>query len=206
MAGLLTEADKAKVREAISAVERNTSGELVTVITAASDDYLYIPTLWAALMALVLPGVVLLGNMWIDYAWLYAAQVAAFFALTALFRIPAIKLRLVPKAIKRQRAGRVALEQFFLQNLHNTRERTGILIFVSMAENYVEIIADKGINDVVSKAVWEKAVADFVAAVKRKRYTEGFIAAITQCGEILQEHFPARQDNPNELPNHLVEL
>ena len=206
MAGLLTEADKAKVREAISAVERNTSGELVTVITAASDDYLYIPTLWAALMALVLPGVVLLGNMWIDYAWLYAAQVLAFFALTALFRIPAIKLRLVPKAIKRQRAGRVALEQFFLQNLHNTRERTGILIFVSMAENYVEIIADKGINDVVSKAVWEKAVADFVAAVKRKRYTEGFIAAITQCGEILQEHFPARQDNPNELPNHLVEL
>lgn len=206
MAGLLSEADKRKVREAISAAERNTSGEVVTVIAAACDDYLFIPTLWAALIALALPGVVLLSNMWIHYAWLYSGQVVVFFALAALFRIPMIKMGLVPTLIKRQRAGRAALEQFFLQNLHNTRERTGILIFVSLAESYVEIIADKGINDVVPKDTWDKVVADFVAAVKEGKPAEGFVTAITQCGHVLHEHFPARDDNPNELPDHLIEI
>lgn len=206
MAGLLSEADKVKVRDAIGAAERNTSGELVTVIANACDDYLFIPTLWAALIALVMPGVVLLGNLWIDYAWLYSSQVVMFFVLAALFRIPAIKMRLVPRAIQRHRAGRVALEQFFLQNLHSTRDRTGVLIFVSIAESYVEIIADKGINDVVPRDAWEKVVAGFVASVKEEKYTEGFIAAINQCGNILQERFPAREDNPNELPDRLVEL
>jgi putative membrane protein len=206
MASLLSEAEKIKVRDSISAVERNTSGEVVTVIAAACDDYLFIPTLWAALIALAVPGLVLLTNMWVDYAWLYSSQVVVFFVLAALFRIPMIKMRLVPRTIQRQRAGRIALEQFFLQNLHHTRDRTGILIFVSVAENYVEIIADKGINDVVPKDTWEKIVAGFVAAVKKEQYTEGFISAINQCGRVLQEHFPSRRDNPDELPNRLVEL
>ena len=206
MAHLLSEAEKTKVSDAIKAVERNTSGELVTVIAPACDDYFFIPTLWAALIALAVPGAVLLGNMWVDYAWLYSIQVVVFFALAALFRIPMIKMRLVPKAIQRQRAGRVALEQFFSQNLHHTRDRTGILIFVAVAENTVEIIADKGINDVVPADAWEKIVADFVSSVKQEKYAEGFITAIDQCGQILQKHFPARRENPDELPNHLVEL
>jgi putative membrane protein len=206
MAALLTEADKAKIRDAIKAVELNTSGEVVTVIAGACDDYLYIPTLWAALLALALPGLVLLSNLWLEYAWLYSLQVLVFFLLAALFRIPAIKLRLVPRVIKHQRASRVAREQFFLQNLHHTRQRTGILLFVSTAENYVEIIADKGINDVVPAHTWEDIVARFVTAVRQGQYTQGFLAAIGACGTVLQEHFPAPQDNPDELPNHLVEL
>lgn len=203
---LLSDAEKIKVRDAIKAVELNTSGELVTVIAAESDDYLFIPTLWAALIALAVPGVVLLSTLWVDYARLYVTQAAVFFVFAALFRISQIKMRLVPKAIQRQRAARVALEQFFAQNLHHTIERTGVLIFVSVAENYVEIIADKGINDVVPKDTWEKVVADFVAAVKQERYAEGFITAVNQCGEVLQKHFPARRDNPDELPDHLIEL
>lgn len=206
MKRLLTDADKTAVREAIKQVEQHTSGELVTVIAPASDDYLYIPTLWAALIALMVPIGILLMGTWMDALTLFSIQVAVFMVLAFLFRLPRIRYALVPKYIKRLRASRVAREQFFLQGLQNTEGRTGILLFVSVAEHYVEIIADKGINDVAPEGAWDNVVNDFVTKVKIGQYTQGFIAAIEGCGAILAEHFPAKEKNTNELPDHLVEL
>jgi putative membrane protein len=206
MARLLTEADKAMVSDAIKQAESHTSGELVTVITQASDDYWYIPTLWAALIALVVPAIIILYDTWMDATTLFSIQVAVFMGLALLFRIPWLKYAIVPKSIKHLRASRVAREQFFLQGLQNTEGRTGILLFVSVAEHYVEIIADKGINDVVPEGTWDKVVNAFVGQVKAGQYTQGFVAAVENCGTILAEHFPAQIDDINELPNHLIEL
>jgi hypothetical protein len=72
----------------------------------------------------------------------------------------------VPDSIKRRRAGRLAHEQFFEQRLHLTRARTGVLIFVSVAEHYVEIIADQGFNALVPPGTWDKAVSNFVEPVR----------------------------------------
>lgn len=206
MTRLFTDDDKARVSEAIRQAEASTSGELVTVITRASDDYWYIPTLWAALVALLVPAVILLYGTWMDASTLFAIQVVTFLMLALLFRIPRIKLALVPKSIKHLRASRVAREQFFLQGLQNTEGRSSILLFVSVAEHYVEIIADKGINDVVPAGTWENVVNDFITKVKAGQYVEGFLVAIDDCGSILAEHFPAQVDDVNELPDHLVEL
>ena len=82
-----------------------------------------------------------------------------------------------PTAVKRRRAGRLAREQFFAQGLHLTRARTGVLIFVSVAEHYVEIIADQGIDALVPPGTWDKAVADFVGQVRAGHIAEGFLAA-----------------------------
>jgi len=206
MTRLFTDDDKARVSEAIRQAEASTSGELVTVITRASDDYWYIPTLWAALVALLVPAVILLYGTWMDASTLFAIQVVTFLMLALLFRIPQIKLALVPKSIKHLRASRVAREQFFLQGLQNTEGRSSILLFVSVAEHYVEIIADKGINDVVPAGTWENVVNDFITKVKAGQYVEGFLVAIDDCGSILAEHFPAQVDDVNELPDHLVEI
>ncbi len=206
MTRLLSATDKQAISDAIRQVESRTSGELVTVITAASDDYLFIPTLWAALIALMIPGILLLSPLWIPYHWIYGIQVGMFFGLAALFRFSALKMRLIPKAIQSQRAHQVAREQFYLQNLANTKGRTGVLIFVSLAERYVEIIADQGINDVVAAGAWQKIVNGFVEQVKAGEIKAGFTTTISGCGELLVAHFPAAQDNVDELPNHLVEL
>ena len=202
----LNDSDKKRIAEAIRDAEAGTGGELVTVIARASDDYLYIPLLWAALIALLLPGLLMLLPLEIDYGTIYEIQVIGFFALALLFRWPLLMMRLIPKAVKHRRASRVAHQQFFEQNLHHTRERTGVMLFVSVAEHYVEIIADKGINDVVEEGVWDKVIADFVQHVKARQVAEGFLAAVAACGRILAEHFPATHDNPDELPNHLVEI
>lgn len=202
----LSKKEKQTIADAIHRAESQTTGELVTVIARASDDYLYIPVLWAALLALLTPGLLMMFPLDLDYVQIYQAQVAVFFVAVLLFRLPVLKMRLIPKFVKIRRASRVAREQFIQQNLHHTAARTGVLIFVSRAEHYVEIIADKGINDVVPDDAWDKVVVDFVAKVKSGEVADGFLVAIDDCGKLLAEHFPGKADDENELPNHLVEL
>jgi putative membrane protein len=92
--------------------------------------------------------------------------------------------------------------------MHKTQKRTGVLIFAAVAERYVEIIADAGINAEVSQEVWDKGVAALVSAITAGRPGDGFVAAIEQCGAVLAQHFPVEPGsvNPDELPDRLVEI
>lgn len=202
----LTAEERRDIAQAIAAVEAQTRGELVTVVARAADDYLHVPLLWAALVALALPGPILLSGNAALAPYAYAAQVVAFLALALVFNLTPVKMRLIPRALRQARAQRLAREQFFAHNLHATAERTGVLIFVSVAERYVEILADRGIHERVPAGAWDKAVADFTAQVRAGRVGEGFLRAINACGALLIEHFPARPGDRNELPDRLIEL
>lgn len=202
----LSDSDKQRIAEAIREVESRTSGELVTVVARKADDYYYIPTLWAAMTALLFPAVVTVFELHHTLLDSYGAQISLFLIATLLFRIPGLKHRLIPKAVKQRRAAQLAREQFLLQNLHHTEGRTGVLLFVSAAEHYVEILADKGINDAVPNGTWDWAVAEFVARVKEGKVADGFVNAVQACGEQLEHHFPIQSGDRNELPNHLIEI
>jgi putative membrane protein len=202
----LSDNDRLQISQAIAQAEGNTRGEFVTVIAQAADDYLYIPTLWAALVALLVPGVVELAGWLLPFAYSYGIQVITFFVCALSFRWTPVKRLLIPARVKQLRAHRLAQEQFFLQNLHHTVERTGVLLFVSITEHYVEIIADKGINDVVPAGVWDEVVTDFILQVRAGEVTTGFLHAVKACGDVLAEHFPATDNNRNELPDHLIEI
>jgi putative membrane protein len=206
MMTFLSEEDKQRIAEAIRDAETKTSGELVTVIAHAADTYLYIPILWASVAALTLPTIILLLPVELPFPHIYSLQLAIFLGLALLFRWNPLKMRLIPKAVKHRRASRLAWEQFFIQNLHLTRQRTGVLLFVSVAERYVEIIADKGINDKVKRDAWDDIVSDFSKRVKAKEIPEGFLSAISACGELLAEKFPRPEGDIDELPNRLIEI
>jgi putative membrane protein len=92
--------------------------------------------------------------------------------------------------------------------MHKTQRRTGVLIFAAVAERYVEIVADAGINAKVPQQVWDAAVASLVSAIKVGRPGDGFVQAIEQCGAVLAQHFPVEPGaiNPDELPDRLVEI
>jgi putative membrane protein len=115
-------------------------------------------------------------------------------------------MRVIPRALRHRRAHRLALEQFYSHNLHQTRERTGVLLFVSVAERYVEIIADKGIDEVVNKDAWRAIVDAFIGQVRAGRVGDGFVEAVDACGALLAGHFPADGAVVNELSDHLVEI
>jgi len=218
----LTHDEKRRLRAQIETVEQRTRGELVTVIARQSDPYTYIPLLWASLIALSLPPVVAVASPWlfhlaepwnttpaefsIDLAVVSVAQLAVFLVLALAFRWTPLQMRLLPKAVKRRRAARTAREQFLAQGVHNTDDRCGVLIFVSIAEHYVEILADRAINEKVEQAEWDAIVAGFVAAVKQGEVAAGFEQAVEACGNLLATHFPAAPDSRNELPDHLIEI
>ncbi len=202
----LTQQEKVEIADAIAKAETTNSGEIVAVLTKASDGYYYIPLMWAALFALLIPATINLFHIELFYGWQYESQLIAFVCMALLFRWRPIKLWLVPKYVQQQRCHRMAMQQFVEQNIHDTDDRTGILFFVSVAEHYVEIIADEGINSVVDKTTWENIVQLFTNKVKKSEVKEGFLQAIDECERILIEHIPAVKDNENELSNQFVEL
>ena len=137
------------------------------------------PLRWAAIAALLLPGVLLLSSAPLAYVHLYQIQLLVFMVLALLFLfVPGLHLRLVPRHIKHARASRLAKAQFYLQGVHATRDRSGVLFFVSLAERYVEIVADQGIHERLGEAHWQGIVGTFVERVKSGRVVEGFVAAI----------------------------
>ena len=112
----------------------------------------------------------------------------------------------IPKSVKHRRASRLARQQFVEQGLHLTRDRTGVLIFVSVAERYVEIIADAGIDGKVPPGSWDRMVADFVAQVRARHVAEGFLAVVREAGDLLAAYFPRPVEYEDELPNHVIEI
>lgn len=202
----LSAEEKQKISAAIRNVESGTQGELLCVITSASNDYRYLPLFWSVLVTLLVPAVIWMLGVWWNAWEIYFAQIAVFLVAMTVFQWSPVKMRLIPKHVQTMHAARRAREQFYAQCLHRTRERTGVLLFVSVAEHFVEILADEGIHTKVAPGTWDNIVAAFVDNVRQRRTAQGFLQAIEACGTILQEHFPARVDNPDELPNRLIEV
>ncbi len=202
---LLTEHEQRQVAEAIARVEKTTDAELVTVLAARADDYAYIPLLWASLIALVVPGVVHYLSGYLTMYTLLVAQWATFIVLCLVFRLPKVTTRLIPRSVRHWRASNLARRQFLEQNLHHTLGSTGVLIFVSEAERYVEILADEGISKRLDDSNWDAIVQAFTQQVKQGQTLAGFIACVEACGELLKVHVPVTQTR-NELPNRLVVL
>ncbi|MAR89603.1 MAG: hypothetical protein SV765_14790 [Pseudomonadota bacterium] len=202
---LLNDAELETIANSIAEVERTTDAELVMVLARQADNYLYIPTLYAALVALLAPLVLKLTPLWLTAEDLLLMQWINFIVLAIVFRLPAVTMALVPKHIKYWRAANLARRQFLEQNLHHTKGETGVLIFIAEAEHYVEIIADRGISQHVSNPQWQGIVNELIDHIKQRQTLQGMIGCINACGALLQQYAPATEQK-NELPNHLVVL
>ena len=200
---LLTDAQRQQVSSAIAEVEKTTDAELVAVLARRADNYFYIPTLWAACIALITPAVINLTPFWLSYHEVLLAQWLVFFVFAILLRIPPLMVWLIPKAVRYRRASNLAYRQFLENGLHHTQGETGVLIFVSEAEHYVEILADRGIDQHVSAEKWQSIVDDLIAHIKRGDTFEGMLECIEAAGALLRQYAPVTHDK-NELPNHLV--
>lgn len=212
MAGpLMTEAEHARVAAAVRNAEKRTSGEIYCVIARASDSY-FAQAGFAVAIALLAASLVvsalvigLRGN--VNVLSFVAAEATAFATVLALlWFVPAIRIAFVPKRVRYRRAHDNALRQFLARNVHRTAARTGVLIFVSVAERYGEIVADAGINAKVTQETWNGMVGRLVAAARNSSYADGFVEAVTEAGDLLTAHFPVGATDANELDDHVVEL
>jgi putative membrane protein len=199
----LPEHERTAIEAAISRAERNTSGEIVVVATRVSSRYYGIALLWAALAALSVPPPLILFTHW-PVEYIYLIQLAVFALGVALLQWEPLRYAVVPKSAKHARAHRRAVEEFLAQNLHTTTGRTGILIYVSFAEHFAELIADHAIDKKVPQKTWDLIVRELTGHLSRGELNKGLIGAIEACGKLLAKHFPPGSEDPNELPNHLI--
>ena len=197
----ITAEDHKAIAAAIRAAEERTSGQLVCVLAHAASGYAYVPILWASMLALALPWPLIYLTLW-SAEWIFLAQLLLFVAAVLLFSWLPLRLWLVPRRVQRARAHRAALEQFFLRRVGHTAKRTGVLIFVSLAEHYARIIADEGVAAKVHDAEWQAAIDTLTCDIRDGRIAAGFVAAIERCGAVLAEHAPP-DGSPNELPDRL---
>ncbi len=198
---ILSIEDQNRVSAAIQAAEAKTSGEIVCVLARASSDYLAYATAWSALAALIAPWILVAATQ-LSVQRILVAQVLLFTALFIVSSTPDIGRRLVPRRVRRAQAHRAAMEQFMIRGMARKANRAGVLIFVSLAEHYVRIVADDGIADKVDPAVWQDAVDALLDHVGDGRIGDGFVAAVEKCGAVLSAHFPPGEGQ-DELPDRI---
>jgi len=194
--------DRARISAAIRAAEARTSGEIVCVLAQASSSAGALPVLIAAVAALALPwGLVALTALSVERILLL--QVITFLLLAPILCLPRAHTALLPPRARRAVAHRAAMAQFMLRGIAHKQDRSGILIFVSLAERYARIIADDGIAARVPRTQWQAAIDALTAHMRDGRIAEGFIAAIDLCGNELAAHFPRTEGSRDELPDRI---
>jgi putative membrane protein len=208
---LFSDAEMAAVRAAVAEAEKRTSGEVVPFVVPASDAY---PNaLWKGATFGALAGPLLalaLHRFWDLWGtqldlWITApaAAGAAIGFLLAAF-VPPVKRWLAGDEMLELRTRQRAEMAFLEEEVFRTRERTGILLFLSLFEHRVVVLADSGIHTQVEPGQWDGIAAAIAAGIRAGRAGEALLEAIQSCGDLLERHGVARRaDDRNELPDEL---
>ncbi|RVD56503.1 TPM domain-containing protein [Mesorhizobium sp. M2D.F.Ca.ET.185.01.1.1] len=203
--------DHDRIAETIRSAELKTDGEIYCVVAHSSDGYFF-PAAFTATLGLFVASLAVaygLEGLWltIRLPHFVLAQLLAFVsALALLWFLPALRIHFVPRRLRYEAAHANAMKQFLARNVHRTSARTGVLVFVSIAERYAEVVADAGINAKVDQHVWDSVVRDLTKHAADDRLADGFVHAIEAVGAVLAQHFPVTEGDTNELDDHLVEI
>ena len=214
MTAVLSEAELQRVREAVAAAERRTSGEIVPYIVERSGSYEIAVWRGASFLAVGALAVAALIPQFYDgwgLGWLYTGWGMAL--LASLAGVTGAVLAAFVAPLRRGLAGsdrlatrvhRRAALAFLDEEVFKTRDRTGILLFVSLFEHRIEVLGDAGINAQVTPDEWVEVVDTIRRGVQQGHLADGLVEAIGMCGTLLEEKGVAIQpDDTDELPDNV---
>jgi putative membrane protein len=180
-----------RIDAAMDAVKRDTSADLCVIVTRVSDRYALYPLSSAAIAAILIGAFAGVLRPQTASLIVIEIQLWSLLALTLFFDWLPMRLWLVPERVKHARAWQLAHREFNAHVLANSEQRHQILLFVSLGERYVEIIADHETHALAPDGAWNKIVDRFLTTVKAGCVADGVLDAIAACGAILREHHPA---------------
>ena len=221
----MSDSDRERVSAAVAAAESASAGEIVTILAQGSDDYADVALAWSAFVGLLaLTALMALPDFYLGIyeritgGWVHEWTPRAVFGVALLVTTLKVagmwlillwrplRLWLTPAPIRHRRVRGRAVNAFKIGAERRTHGRTGILIYLSLAEHRAEIVADEAIASKVAPEVWGDAMAAMLAELKQDHLADGLIAAVAKVGEVLAEHFPRAEDDQNELPDRLIEV
>lgn len=212
-----SDSDLQRIKDAVKEAENRISGEIVPVIVERSGRYLIanykggiIGAALAFLIMIVLDRYHYIiadsnNTLFHDPVFIFLIVVLGGVLGAAIPQFSeGVKRLLVSQGYLDHTTRQRAENAFLEEEVFNTRQRTGIMIFISFFEHEVMVMADKGISKVVDQKQWDKIVADIVAKIRSGKIVEGLETGIKECGEILLEKgFHKTEDDTNELKDDL---
>lgn len=208
---LFTQDDLKRIEETVKDAEEQTSGEIVPYAVHSSDPY--DGASWRAgllLASLTLTVFVLFHSFsqsWQPFELMQVAlgTLAAGLAGVLLTRyVGPVKRFFAGRESMDRRVAQRAAEAFLAEEVFNTKDRTGILLFLSLLEHKVLVLGDSGINAKVQKSEWEGIVRTIVDGMRSGKPADGLIDAVQQCGELLKrEGVAVQSDDKDELSNRM---
>jgi putative membrane protein len=199
------------------------------VLTHEVSRYREVPLAWAAIASLLVPPVfVLLGlhrlalassfSSWTDESaramgglilralTTYSLVQAGIFLVVALVvSMPAVRRRVTPRFIRRYRVRTAARHHFAASGAKLSHDEPHVLIFASLHDRQVELVAHDAIHNAVGEGPWNAAVQAVTDGMKAGKPGDGFVRAIEICGDALAQHFPSDGRARNQLPNTILE-
>lgn len=207
----LSKSDRDDIITAVKEAEEFTAGEIVPMVVSASYHYPMADVVGAA--ALAFPVSLMLAPLVGGWLWIGTGSMWLFLGFfTVLFiafheivkRSLWLKRLFISQQEIDEEVEEAAVSGFYGEGLYRTRDETGVLIFISVFEHKVRILADRGINEKVEQGCWEDVVKDIVDSIKHKRQAQGICEAVKKVGELIRVHFPVQPDDTDELNNLLV--
>jgi putative membrane protein len=208
----LSDADRAAITAAVEAAEKKTTGEIVPMVVSSSYHYPMADVIGGATLAL--PAALLLTPLVGGWFWIGTWNLWVFLGLFCVLFLSGLLVVRHSLRLKRffisnreidEEVQEAAITSFFKKGIHRTREESGVLIFVSLFEHRVWVLADQGINRKVAQAQWDVIVASIVDGIRKKRAGDAICKAVADVGNLLATHFPIREDDRDELTNLIVE-
>lgn len=208
---LFKERDLEAIRAAAASAEARTSGEIVAYVVGQCDRYhgaRYRAVAGAAVLAALAAGTLhASGGFWGGWGlfWItLPVALAAVLAHVAVELSPALRRALVPEATLERRIAQRAASAFLAEEVFNTRDRTGILIFLALFEHRVVVLADSGIKAKVDEGEWKSIADELAAGIRDQKPAEALTRALDRCGQLLEASGLARrEDDHDELSNAL---
>jgi putative membrane protein len=200
-----TPAAKASVTSTIKAIEGRTSAEIVVTLRDASGHYRHADYLAGLIVAfaglcffLYYP-----ADFRVDFFPLETLALFALGAASSAF-LPPLRRLLSARSLRERNVLGAARAAFVEQGISRTKRRTGILVFVSMLERRVELVADLGIDAEALGPAWKEAVARLADTLRGDPQIERFVEALGALAAPLEAALPRTDDDENELPDEVV--
>jgi len=186
---------------AIGEIEAKTSAEVVVAVRGRSGTYRHADYLFGSIIALAGLLFVLFSPWNFHTYWIPFDLIALFLAGAFVSsRSDTVRRLLTTSAFRAKAARAGAAAMFYEAGIANTSAENGLLIYLSLLERHMEVIADRGVLKAIPALKWNHAVFE-LKAVALAADPARLIAAMREVGELLGEHMPASGENPNELPD-----
>jgi putative membrane protein len=190
-----------ELAQAVRDIEKDTDAELVIVVRGRSGTYRHADYLCGAIVALLGLIFVLFSPFEFHTYWVPIDVLLIFGAgVFVSSRTNFLRRALTGKKFRAQAARAGAAAMFYEAGIANTSAENGLLIYLSLLERRLEVIADRGILKTVPALKWNNAVFE-LKRIGRKPEPDGLVKAVRNLGRLLAEHMPATGENPNELPD-----